>query len=346
MISSNPLFQILFTSGNKALAAAGTRPDELTPGQLGFFDYNTGLAVTAANAKTTRQIFIAVGKSTTGSTTTSNNIAKSAAEYILVGGIQSAIGKEAVAPVAQILTYNIGDIKPLTDYGIKLEIRNQEAYANYGYNVPSKIFTTTSGPEEDLATGLASTEDLIDDLVAMVNADPENQDSTPLLVATKVDADTFTIAINPMAMEQYAGVNLKYANPRGTLAIPSLIGFEENPVSPSTVTETQAMVYAQGSGYDLRELEYEAGGWNGNPGIYRNSDVTGFERGISEGVATAVYDTFSIGYINKGVGGGLEYGKSLLTIIACGAGETSAKTALNTFVTGLNGVGSTNVTVD
>jgi uncharacterized protein (DUF2345 family) len=45
MATTNPVFQVLTTSGNQAPLAAGNRVDSLANGQLGIFNYHTGLSV-------------------------------------------------------------------------------------------------------------------------------------------------------------------------------------------------------------------------------------------------------------------------------------------------------------
>jgi hypothetical protein len=333
MITTNPPFQVLVTKGNQALLAAGNRSDQLKPGQLGIFDYSTGLSITATTAKTTKRIFFAVGKSSIGSTTVIDDVQKSTAEYVEVGAITSIVGKDYVAPVDMVITYTIGDVLPETDYGFKIELRNQETYSNYGYNTPYKYMSVRSGEEADPATGLADTEDFIDAAVIEFNNDPEN-----LFTATKTSPTTFTVAIRAQTLYNYVGVNLKYANPRGTFAVASTDGFG----SDTTFATTTELKYEQGAGYDIKQLEYVAGGWNGNPGILRASTITGFDAGIAEAVTGTGYGMLSIGYRNHGVGADLPYQKDLLTYIVSPEADATAIGVLKTIATQLGATAAEN----
>lgn len=329
MISINPLFQVLVMFGNSAIATSGKRVDELKPGQLGIFDYETNLAITPTVMKTTPRFFFAVGKSTTGSTTVSNEVMKSASEYVQLSGVKNTVAKDYQAGVNQVLTYNIGTLQADMDYGIKLEVQSQEAFSNFGYNLPTKSFFVNSGPESDPLSGIASTEDFVDKMVAAINNDVET-----ILTAAKVDADTFTVTVSADSQEMFGEVNLKYANPLGVKVTPSLINLED---TGSTVAETTAMVYEQGSGYDVNQREYEAGGWNGNPGVYRASDTTYLSGGEKVADKAGTYASLSVSYMNDGVGGGQTYQKSLLTEIVCPAGESTGLGALNALALALPG---------
>ena len=67
-------------------------------------------------------------------------------------------------------------------------------------------------------------------------------------------------------------INYRYYAPRDTRMEVSLL--DGAFCGRAKVVETKAPVYEVGSGYDLRQKEYIAGGWNGNPGIFRMaSDV-------------------------------------------------------------------------
>lgn len=153
---------------------------------------------------------------------------------------------------------------------------------------------------------------------------------TPIVAATKtVVADTaaFTLAnpgvclgiritSNSMAVNaKSGGINLKYVKNRQTdMIISSPIGFTCN----GTITTLTELQMNEGSGYDIQQLEYEAGGFNGKPGPYRQSTITGMERqGITYfASATANYNVFVLSYDQQSVGGWLEYLNNLETIIA------------------------------
>ena len=78
--------------------------------------------------------------------------------------------------------------------------------------------------------------------------------------------------VNPATFSDFCDINLNYFFPRQTdVALVGLAGFEGN----STVATTTEMVYEDGHGGDIKQLEYEAGGWNGSPGPYRASELLG-----------------------------------------------------------------------
>jgi hypothetical protein len=129
---------------------------------------------------------------------------------------------------------------------------------------------------------------------------------------------------SPMAIESYCNINLKYFQPRGTDIIVSLTqgsGFD----CSGALSVVQELAFEQGRGYDLKELEYQAGGWNGKPGVYRVSTLAGVAVGNYDSFADAAghYVQINLGYLNKAQAGWQQYESPLETIIAfpCEDGE-------------------------
>ena len=92
---------------------------------------------------------------------------------------------------------------------------------------------------------------VIADLATYI-ADPLNADAL----------DTLGIRITtvPLAIQQFCSINTMYYNPRQTVVIPSLIeGFN----CTGKITITQTALDEEGNGYDIKQKEYHAGGWNG-----------------------------------------------------------------------------------
>ena len=119
----------------------------------------------------------------------------------------------------------------------------------------------------------------------------------------------------PLAINKFCDINLKYYRPRQTVIIPSLVdGFNCN----GTITITQEAANEEGSGYDIRQKEYHAGGWNGRPGPYRVSEATGTAQNGFEYFAdqSVKYDQFWLTYDLQSVAGWQEHFNNLATCIA------------------------------
>lgn len=173
MSTTNPVFSILPTSGNQAVLAAGSRPDALAVGQIGFFNYHTGLSVDGTVAQDARDIFIAVGVPNSGGTL--GDIRKSAGQVIQTRHARGVNFKGYVADAPKIVDLSSFVVKCATDYVIRVELRNQEAYYRFGYNALSKIFTFQSAACADqcVACGDGDCNEVVLGLAAQVNADKD-----------------------------------------------------------------------------------------------------------------------------------------------------------------------------
>jgi hypothetical protein len=117
--------------------------------------------------------------------------------------------------------------------------------------------TGTVATDEDVnPIGLSDIDNLVAPVAAYNAANPTAQVTCP----------TMRFDVNPSTFSTFCDINLNYFFPRQTDAtLVGVAGFEGN----STIITEQEMVYEDGSGYDVKQLEYEAGGWNGAPGPYR-----------------------------------------------------------------------------
>lgn len=120
-------------------------------------------------------------------------------------------------------------------------------------------------------------------------------------------------------------IPIKYYNAKETDIIVSLVdGFDCN----GSVTTIQELQYEDGNGINLALDEYVAGGWNGKPGPYRTSAVTGLENGNynSNVDRNGTYNVIVSEYDQFSVGGWQEFLNNLRTIIAipCADGTTLA----------------------
>ena len=163
--------------------------------------------------------------------------------------------------------------------------------------------------------------------------------------STVIDLDDLESTINPgirittnsLAVYKFCDVNLRYYKPRTTIIVPSLIeGF--NCTGEIVVVESGKP--EEGSGYDVRQKEYHAGGWNGKPGPYRASSAVGLALPGFEYLAsdTVKYDQFHLVYDQVSSAGWGEYSNNLMTIVAIPATSTITRNAfatlMNTMLTG------------
>lgn len=335
MSTTNPVFNVLITKGNQAVLPAGQRPDTLAPGQIGVFSYDTGLSLSAAsNVADAREIFLAVGLDTDGDGAT-DNIAKSAGHKITRNLVTALTDHCSVAALGKIVQLSNFTASCETEYAIKIEVRNQMGYLMHGYNPIYKSFNFVTGCCDDgCTTGDcdASSQPLLAlGLAQAINADQDDVFQAILWDTTanaEVDFDdvaqwiadnpTGTLAIRitsePIKMARMlGGYNLQYFNPRGTdMVLSTTAGFECN----GTISTIREMRYSEGDAYDIRELEYEAGGWTGNPGPYRLSHTDVGREIVYQSVPGTKYSQIDMTYDIHVVGGWEEYRNNLRTTVA------------------------------
>lgn len=159
---------------------------------------------------------------------------------------------------------------------------------------------------------------------------------TTLAVVEVVENSGVRVTTNSLAVNRFCDVNTKYYKPRTTIVVPSLIeGF--NCTGKIVVLEEGKP--EEGSGYDIRQKEYHAGGWNGKPGPYRASTAVGLAMPGFEYLAsdTIKYDQFHLVYDHFSTAGWGEYLNNLMTIVAIPAADTTTRdafaTAMNTQLT-------------
>lgn len=141
MATTNPVFNVLATSGNQALLAAGNRVTDLANGQIGVFDYHTGLSVNGSVPATCKDIFLAVGiNRTTGGTDPAQDISKSAGQMIQVRHARALTVKGYVAQIEKVVAVTDFIAKCDTDYAIKLTVSSPANSQINGYNSAAKTF--------------------------------------------------------------------------------------------------------------------------------------------------------------------------------------------------------------
>lgn len=282
MSTNNKVFQVLPTVGDKAILAATKNLFELAEGQIGIFDADTNLAVDATSLATAKpkNFYLALG-------IPNGKKAFSTGQHIQIENVRNVNIMPYVAPVSY--SFDLGDFlaENDTEYGLKLEFRNMEIYMRQGTNQFIKPFVvkTASNPDiepiQDLAWKLYN--EINNNSNGLYTATLRNP-ATHADISTKVAFDAWValnpatapdirIAANDVAIMEYLGINPRYYYPRQTVIIPSLTaGFTDE----ATITEVTASVAEQGSGYDIKQKMYKAGGWNQGPGPYRTSSTLGF----------------------------------------------------------------------
>lgn len=304
MSRNNPVFQVLIPTANTAGPAVGTHVTALLPGQFGFFDENTNLAITGSVSNTGENFYIAVGVDKNADGTT-DDIVKSAGQYIQRRLITNVTARCYLAPRVGI--WDITDFVASCEstYGIRFVVQTGGGATIFGHNTPLKTFVVQSGccgPCSTCGTGNASEVAL--KFVNEINADAEHlfkadlldyttTPGTPVIVPisgyaawvaanSHLDADGNTvydhalgirITGNPEPLKSIlcGGFNSDYQFPRGVkLTIALIEGFH----CTGKVTQIQGVLYEQGAGYDLAQMEYDCAGHNGG-GNYRQSEMTG-----------------------------------------------------------------------
>lgn len=359
MARNNDVNKILVTAGNQAPIGVGKKVTDLAPGQIGLFDYGTNMSLDAAGAAKSKNFYFAVGLDKDGDGVT-DDIMKSSGSHIQKENVVGYSHKKYQAPKNLLveLTDYLGECG--AEYGVKLEVRNQEIYAIQGYNQYVKTFTIKTGccdpldpnsPEIDSNT-------ITIQLSEEINMNPDNflkaymvdKDATDLTVVltkeqveayieankTAADADKkFTkilIETDTLAIKNFCDVNLGYFYPRQTtLNITKLEGFKCN----GTVNVLQPIVYEEGSGYDVKQLEYYSKGF-GEEGPYRLHSVLGVAKQVHYNTdQKAKYDLIALTYDQFSLGAWLEYLHNEASTIAVPKDDTTTLTALKALITGL-----------
>lgn len=341
MSTNNKVYQVLVTKGNQALAAAGTKIDDLKDGQLGIFDYNTNLAVDPAVA--IKEFYLAVGVDLNGDGVI-DTINQSAGQVIQKENIRDYTFKPHSA--SRPMIFEITDYKANcdTEYAIKFEFRNMQVYMRQGYNQFAKTYAVkTSCCEECVDCPSGSPLDLTIKLLQALNSDPSGLFKAEAIAAPKgavvenldmsyggnIKTLGIRVTTNPLAIMEYCNIPLMYYNPRQTVIVPSLIeGFACN----GKITVTQEAADEEGAGVDIRNREYFAGGWNGRPGPYRVSSAVGVAIPGFKYFANAdtKYDQFHLVYDQFSTAGWGEYLNNLMTLVAIPEAATTTRDAFAT----------------
>ena len=359
MSRNNDVFHLLVTKGNQAVLAKDKKVTELAPGQIGVFNYDTNLSFDATVAAAPRNFYLAVGVDAGNGTT--GDIMKSAGSHVQGKNIAFYSFRPYTPgrPMKVLLKDYVANCE--TEYGVKLELRNQEIYRTQGYNQFTKTYTMKTsccdGCEPTCPSGDANeiTKQLFinisNDPSGLVKANIKPRAGAVLPSGVTVDAqgnltlaqvDTIMAAnaaqtnpanfvytdleieTVPQTIQDFSAVSLNYMYPRQTVAILTKVGDFK---CSGTVATTQTAVFEEGAGIDVKQLEYQAKGWTESP--YRVSTVNGVaDNRIYITDASAKYDVFALTYDQFSLGGWLEYFHNQASIIAIPTADATTRNGL------------------
>ena len=347
MSRNNDVFHLLVTKGNQAVLAKDKKVTELAPGQIGVFNYDTNLSFDATVAAAPRNFYLAVGVDAGNGTT--GDIMKSAGSHVQGKNIAFYSFRPYTPgrPMKVLLKDFVANCE--TEYGVKLELRNQEIYRTQGYNQFTKTYmmktsccdgcepTCPSGDANEITKQLFI--NISNDPSGLVKANIKPRAGATLPAGVTVDAqgnltlaqvDTIMAAnaaqtnpanyvytnleieTVPQTIQDFCSVSLNYMYPRQTVAILTKVGDFK---CSGTVATTQTAVFEEGEGIDIKQLEYQAKGWTESP--YRVSTVNGVaDNRIYITDASAKYDMFALTHDQFSLGGWLEYYHNQATLIA------------------------------
>ena len=359
MSRNNDVFHLLVTKGNQAVLAKDKKVTELAPGQIGVFNYDTNLSFDATVAAAPRNFYLAVGVDAGNGTT--GDIMKSAGSHVQGKNIAFYSFRPYTPgrPMKVLLKDFVANCE--TEYGVKLELRNQEIYRTQGYNQFTKTYmmktsccdgcepTCPSGDANEITKQLYI--NINNDTSGLVKANIKPRAGATLPAGVTVDAqgnltlaqvDTIMAAnaaqtdpanyvytdleieTVPQTIQDFCSVSLNYMYPRQTVAILTKVGDFK---CSGTVATTQTAVFEEGAGIDIKQLEYQAKGWTESP--YRVSTVNGVaDNRIYITDASAKYDVFALTYDQFSLGGWLEYFHNQASIIAIPTADATTRNGL------------------
>lgn len=355
---NNDVFNVLATKSDSTLVAGGTMLSAgLADGAFGVFNAETNEALAAGAVAGVRTVYLAIGRP-------NGKIDKSAGQNIQLKNVTSYTVRNYNPSRPQI--FEITGVVPAcdTEYVIKLDVTNQKIGRRQGYNqyTQNVVFKTAVCP-----TGVTSSD--LNEWTRLFKSALEVDDKEGTFLVEFVTIDAITIATHGVAAnysagdvvleadvtamdvynannpgsavfvrprvsvlelekENFAGaINTNYFNPRTTVVTPSLVlGFEVD----GAITNIQDAASEEGSGYDIKQLEYKASSWNGSVGPYKVNTATGLEkRGfVFYSTETETYAQVILTSNFESNSGWKEYSNPITTIIAVPSSNEAFLTAL------------------
>ena len=358
MSRNNDVFHLLVTKGNQAVLAKDKKVTELLPGQIGAFDYNTNLSFDATVTTAPKNFYLAVGLDAGNGTL--GDIMKSAGSHVQGKNVAFFSFRPYTPgrPMKVLLKDYVANCE--TEYGVKLELRNQEIYRTQGYNQFTKTYsmktsccdgctpTCPSGDANEITrqlfinvsndvSGLIKANIKIRGGATVAGVTPDANGNITLadietimaFNATQTDPADFVYTdlefeTVPQTIQDFTSVSLNYMYPRQTVVILTKVeGFK----CTGDIEVTQTAVFEEGAGIDIKQLEYIAKGWTEGP--YRVSSVNSIaENRAFVTDATAKYDVFALTYDQFSLGGWLEYFHNQASIIAIPTADATTRNGL------------------
>lgn len=341
--SVNPIQATLFPKADAAVLAAGNTVADLTVGQAGVFNADTGLSINAGGAGAVSRFFVAVGLDTSGDGNV-DDIAKSSGQEVQkanVTGYESLCYREGVDQIVRV-----GDIDIVCgkDYIVKVGVRDAKAFSLYGYNPVYKSFVVPAqccDNCEDCASG--DNAEFAFSLRDRVNADPEGlfsaivvSSNAPTVEITDREHD-FTsnspevvITVNHDVVKKYCGIPFTYTFPRGTAFD---VSFPDWDCAIPSVTEVQALGFELVSGVDAQMNEFVAQGITNSPYRITESGVQNVPAYLSN--ASGRYNVINLTYDVEAWGADRLYHNSANTNIYLACEDNTAGIGIATILDAL-----------
>lgn len=356
MARNNDVFNVLVSNIEEPLLEAGAEVTGLKVGQYGFFDSDTNLSFDPTVTKP-KNFYIALGLDKDGDTVL-DDINKSAGQHIQFKNVQKVRYSPYKAGTNMIVKVSDYNAKCDTDYGIRIEMQNEEILQMIGNVQFSKSFVVRTSCCEDTCecpsgdaneiTKLfvqAMEDETLFTVVAkatqaltvqthgvskgyLKDATIDVLEDLDAMIAYNSDPDNaetkvwsyLEIESTPQSIKAFYGINTDYQKLRGTKLIVSLVeGMECN----GKALTTQSLTFEQGLGYNINVLEYQAFGWTGETGPYRTNGINGLAKPMNYVAIPAThYDMFTIEYEFEAQSGWGEYRNDLATIIAVPTGSS------------------------
>lgn len=305
-MSRDNVKRVLVTSGNQAVLAAGGKVDDLAIGQIGVFDEATHLAIGATSTPKNFYLAVGVGSSEFG---VDKDVKFSSGQYIQSDHLRSyefrphTAGRPQIVTISGLTAPAVGD-----EFAVRVEFLNARIARRMGRVQFSHTYAVVAQT--------AVIADLAQQIADSINANPDG------FLSAAVSGNNVVLTTGSLNPNGVKNLNLGYYNLLETNIIVSLVeGF-----GPAAIaTTTQDLVYEEGDGGQIRQLEFHE---NGLADPYVLSDVTGTARELNFYAVAGKYDQFTIEYGHFTQSGWLEYLNDIQTTIAVPATDTVTRNAL------------------
>ena len=365
MSRNNDVFHLLVTKGNQAVLAKDKKVTELLPGQIGIFDFNTNLSFDSTVVTAPRNFYLAVGLGTgvdtvdvmksTGSHIQGKNIVFSSFRPYTPGRSMKVLLKDYTATCE-------------TEYGVKIELRNQAIYTTQGYNQFTKTYTVKTGCCDCAAPCvIKDSNQITKGLFINVSNDESGYLKARIVARQAIVALTVNSPAIPTNIAAGATVTLQqldalmeYNKTQADSADFLLTNIEFETVSQTTsdfnsvsldymspretvmliskvdgfecnsgvIEVTQQPVFEEGAGIDLKQLEYMTKGWTESPYRLSTANEVANNRNFITDASTK-YDMFALTHDQFSLGGWLEYYHNQATLIAVPTADTVTRNGLS-----------------